>query len=359
MRIGVLLHWNEGEESGVFKKVISQIRTWRAQGVLVSLHIVSRRPMLKVWQHYLKETPITLHLYSGVDRFWAWKDAVKALKAHCPDVVYCRYDLYMPALKSLSQDLPLILEINTNDLTEYRLTKRWLRYWYNRFTRSLLLRQASGLVFVTWELSESPDFSKYQKPFVVISNGIDLEDFLPLPAARNEEPRLIFLGTDRHAWHGVDKILRMATLFPKWQFDIVGVQPNNLQRVPKNVHIYGPLDRQAYRTLIAHADIAIGTLALHRIKMNEACPLKVREYLAYGLPVIIGYKDTDFLNGAPFILELPNTEDNIESNVTRIVDFIFEWKGKRVPREALYHLDLRVKESQRLAFFKNILEGKL
>ncbi len=39
--------------------------------------------------------------------------------------------------------------------------------------------------------------------------------------------------------------------------------------------------------------------------------LKVREYLAAGLPVVIGYQDTDFLDGAPFILQVPNEPDGI------------------------------------------------
>ncbi len=355
MRVGFLVHWNEGDESGVFKKVVSQIRQWRAQGTIVSLHVISRRSTLEIWQRYLQDIPITLHRYHGATRFRAWRDAVKALRAQCPDLVYHRYDLYMPVFKSLSRDFPLILEVNTDDLSEYCL-KKGLRCWYNRATRSLLLRQAAGLVFMTWELSKSLHFSQYRKPYSVIPNGINLEDFRPLPAARNEQPRLIFLGTDGQPWHGVDKIVCMAQLFPRWRFDVVGIRQIRFRQLPANVHFHGPLSRQAYESLLAQADIAIGTLALHRNKMEEACPLKVREYLAYGLPVIIGHKDTDFINGAPFILELPNTEDNVDISAGAIADFVHEWKGKRVPRETISHLDIRLKESQRLAFFREVVE---
>lgn len=357
MRVGVLLHWNEGEESGVFKKVVSQITTWKDYGVHVSFHVISRYPMLTIWQSHLKEVPITLHRYSGlVSRLRAWKSAVEAIKAQHPDLVYHRYDLYMPALKSLFRKFPVVLEINTNDLTEYCLTKG-LRCWYNLTTRSWLLSQAAGLVFMTYELSRFPCFSRYRKPSAVIPNGIDLRDFRPLPRAENNTPKLVFLGTGEQVWQGVDKILRMAEIFPRWQFEIVGIRPSRLRVNQKNVRVHGPLPRQAYEPLLAQADIAIGTLALHRKKLNEACPLKTREYLAYGLPVIIGYKDSDFINGAPFILELPNTEDNVESRVSEITNFVSKWKGQRVPREAISHLDLLSKESQRLAFFRNILKG--
>lgn len=45
-----------------------------------------------------------------------------------------------------------------------------------------------------------------------------------------------------------------------------------------------------------NCQVCIGTLALHRKNMTEASPLKTREYLAHGFPVIIGYKDTAFYN---------------------------------------------------------------
>lgn len=41
-------------------------------------------------------------------------------------------------------------------------------------TRGLLLRKASGLVFVTHELAALPPFAQYRKPFTVISNGVAL-----------------------------------------------------------------------------------------------------------------------------------------------------------------------------------------
>lgn len=356
MKVAFLLHWNEGEKSGVFKKVVSQTRAWRFLGTSVSLHVVTRKPFFDVWQRHLGEMPVTFHLYQGMARLRAWRDAVEAVKAQRPDIVYHRYDLYMPALQSLVRSLPLILEINTDDFTEYCL-KMGLRCWYNRFTRHLLLQGAVGLVFVTRELAESPHFKQYRKAYSIIANGIGLEDYRSLPPPNNEEPRLVFLGAEGHPWHGVDKVIRMAEYFTGWHFDIIGINPERISQVPPNVSVYSPLDRQAYELLLAKADIGIGSLALHRNGMSEACPLKVREYLAYGLPVIIGYRDTDFPQGAPFILELPNKEDNVESSVKTIENFVSRWKGRRVEREAITHLDVKVKEAQRLAFFSEVLEA--
>jgi hypothetical protein len=96
--------------------------------------------------------------------------------------------------------------------------------------------------------------------------------------------------------------------------------------------------------------VALGSMALHRNLMNEASPLKVREYLAYGIPTIIGYHDTDFPDGHPFILELPNEENNVESNLDKIRRFVSEVKGRRIERETIAHIDVKIKELQRFKF---------
>jgi len=354
MKVAILLHWNEGEDSGVFKKIVSQMRIWRILGIQTSLHIISRNSNFSAWQRYLSDVPLIFHKYHFLTRFKVWREAADVILTAKPDLVYHRYDLYMPSIKALVKQVPLILEINTNDLKEYCL-HLGLRCWYNRFTRRFLLSKAAGLVFVTYELSQLPHFAIFRKPFVVISNGILLQDYPQLPPPNNRFPRLVFIGTGNQPWHGVDKIIKLAQYFPSWTFELIGPSRSEFKGCPSNVRFWGPLTRSEYEPLLAQCDIALGTLALHRKAMQEACPLKVREYLAYGLPVIIGYKDTDFTESAPFILRLPNSEDNIETGLSAIESFVSKWKGKRVPREAIAHLDLEVKESRRVKFFEDVL----
>lgn len=64
--------------------------------------------------------------------------------------------------------------------------------------------------------------------------------------------------------------------------------------------------------------MAVSSLALHRDGLNEASPLKTREYLVAGVPVLTAYRDTDFLRGAPFLLQLPNVEDNVLPHLAEI-----------------------------------------
>jgi hypothetical protein len=87
--------------------------------------------------------------------------------------------------------------------------------------------------------------------------------------------------------------------------------------------------------------------------MEEASPLKVREALAYGLPVILAYQDTDFLDArVDFLLQIPNTEENVYENATAIRAFAYAMQGHRVDRDFIQpRIDQSIKEKARLDFF--------
>jgi hypothetical protein len=86
--------------------------------------------------------------------------------------------------------------------------------------------------------------------------------------------------------------------------------------------------------------------------MQEASPLKTREYLAYGIPVIGGYEDTD-LDDAECYLRIGNTEDNVDTEVSRIRRFVQQWRGRALDRSEIEtKISSRVKELARLAFFE-------
>lgn len=86
-------------------------------------------------------------------------------------------------------------------------------------------------------------------------------------------------------------------------------------------------------------------------------PASTREYLAYGIPTIIGYDETDFPSPKEFLLELPCTPENVREHAQDIEQFVQTMRGKRVPRTSIAHLDVRVKEGDRLAFFEEVVAG--
>jgi len=264
-----------------------------------------------------------------------------------PDVIYLRHSTVSPSVFLLALSCPTVIGGDLDDLNELRIRSP-LRYWYARLTRDRLLRRARRIVVVTHELGRHPAIARLGRPISVLPNSIDLTDYPELPPPRNPSPRLVFIGAPHLAWAGVDKLARLAATFPGWRFDVVGPGADELPEAPPNLVVHGQLGRAEYLPIMAGADAAIGPLALHRKGLSESSALKVAEYLAYGIPVILANAEAAFPDGAPFLLRLPNTEDNVDVSADEVRAFVERWRGRRVPRSEISSIDSAVVESERL-----------
>jgi glycosyltransferase involved in cell wall biosynthesis len=351
VKIAYVAQWDVSQESGVLKKMAAQMRAWVAEGHQVCLFVLTRHAGISAALHGLPVEPVVCpQIRHGVLRAGA---LVQRVLAWQPDVVYLRFYLYYPALERLMRAIPTYLEINSNDLTEFRHNHPLSVYLYHRATRGRILRQARGIVCVSHEVAASLRVT--QKPLIVIGNGIDLAQYPVYPAPTNAEPVVVYLGNGYQLWQGVDTMLHLARQVPDWTFHIIGHMPTAIRSAaPPNAQLHGHLPREHYDPLLRRADAALGALALYRKQMYENSTLKVLEYLAYGIPTIIGYQETNFLEPPPFILQLPNTPEEPGPYVPELVRFVQHWKGQRVPRAAITHLDVREKERQRLALLSNL-----
>jgi hypothetical protein len=190
-----------------------------------------------------------------------------------------------------------------------------------------------------------------------MGNSIEVDRFPPAPPPANDRPRGVFLGGPGLPWHGVDKVRRLAELLPEMELDVIGPSAADLGGPsPANLTMHGFLEREAYEPIVLRADFAVGTLALHRQSITETSPLKLREYLAYGVPMIVAHRDPDLTrNPEWFVLEIPNVERNIEDHVDEIRRWVGSLEGRRIPRETATALvDTHVKEPRRLAFMEQV-----
>jgi glycosyltransferase involved in cell wall biosynthesis len=295
-----------------------------------------------------------------INRIVAMQRMLKAIQTFQPDLIYLRYSMYVYPAHRLMDIAPVVEEINTDDLAQHEQLG-WIYSLYNRLTRGIFLRRVHGLVTVSHELAASYAFAPYRKPTCVIANGCELNEFHQLPAPSNQVPHLVFIGSPGYSWNGVDKLIDLAFRFPDIHIDIVGYDTlSEFGPLPDNLTLHGYLSTQEYQQVLADADIAISSLALHRKQMEEASPLKSREYLAFGLPLVVAYIDTDLDDvNCGFLLKIPNKEDNIQTHAQSIRDFAYRMRGHRVDRELLKkHIDADQKEATRLAFFEKLLEKR-
>lgn len=356
MRIAYFAHVNAARRSGVLQKVAGQAGQWRAAGHEVRVFILTREAD-DPWTELVGN--VVIRRYAGpLSRIKALIRLVEAVRAFGPGLVYLRWDLFYPPMLRFPRRAPLVIEINTDDVAESAIGSR-VRVVYNRLTRGLLLGRARAFVFVTSELSAKPSFAGFKATHRVVTNGIELAAYPSLPAIGGPEPRLAFVGTAGQPWHGLDKLVELAYRRPEWRFEIMGMDNDvwATQAPPSNVTWHGALDRAGVIEVLATADVGVGTLALHRKSMNEACPLKVREYLAVGLPILYGYADPDADFLGSYVLRIENTETGVIDAIDAIDDFVTRSRGVRVPRSAVGHLDVAVKEGQRMALFDELVHA--
>jgi len=349
---------------GVGRKIQSQIRYWQMRDQEVRLFVLSpddiKTEDFSVFQyHATTNLPILKDLSMTLSRSREVLKLIDSVRVYKPDLIYMRFGRYIYPIHRLYKLAPIILELNTDDINEKRQLGRLL-YLFNRFTRSLIVKDAVGLIAVTQEIAELPANKMYGKPVRVIANGIDLDQYSPLPAPRNERPVITFVGSPGMIWHGVEKLISLAEKYPDLKINIVGCQSfMSPERVPSNVQFHGFLDMAGIRKILMETDVACGSLALHRNNMQEASPLKVREAIAYGIPFLLGYKDTDLFDlESEYILQIPNTEDNVEVYAEQIHSFAYNMMGKRLNRDGIANrIDQGHKEETRLEFFHEIIRN--
>lgn len=361
MRIAYVAMRLRGKDmvGGAGQKVKTQLRFWQENGHTARLFALvpdyqgpdiytyrarSGLPGIEELTRIISRTRVLSRLMSDVRKYH-------------PDVIYLRCGVYTFPIHRLFSIAPTIMELNANDIEERRLQGRF-SYWFNLLTRGILLSRVAGLVPVTYEIAQMPENLRYRKPSHVIANGADLGRIEPLSAPHNKTPVLTMVGHTGMSWHGVDKLLVLARLYPDLTINIVGYSHGDIaDDVPPNVHLWGFLSPDELQPVLAGSDVAFGTLAFHRKNMQEASPLKVREALGFGIPVILGYQDTDIGDLAiDTVLCLPNEEDNVVQNLELIRDFAYRMMGRRVDRDAIAsRIDQSHKEEERLLFFEEMV----
>lgn len=362
MRIAyVSLHWPRTRDSGVGKKIQSQIDAWNAMGheTRLFMHTSRHEPLSGLIDADYFFYTVSRKIETELNRINAMRQMITAIRDFSPDVIYLRYGIYVYPAHHLMDIAPVIEEINTNDLIQHEALGEAYSL-YNRLTRGIFLRRTCGLVTVSRELAVSSAFAPYRKPIRVIANGVDLKSFPQLPPASNEIPHLVFIGSPGYLWHGVDKLVTLARLLPDVHLDIVGYNElPEYEPLPENITLHGYLAMHQYRNVLACADVAISSLALHRVQLEEASPLKSRECIAFGLPLVVAYIDTDLDDlQCDFLLKIPNKEDNIQTHVQAIHNFAYRMRGQRVDHGQVIKLDQAGKEMDRIDFFNEIAHSE-
>ncbi len=167
------------------------------------------------------------------------------------------------------------------------------------------------------------------KKILLIGNGIDCDSISPRlesPLWPAETLKLVAVGTVAF-WHGWDKIIKVISQINKDEtipynihLSVIGDGPDLkiLEKLVKNlgiqefVYFPGFLSGSLLEEQYKKAHFGIGSLGWDRVNIKLASPIKTREYLASGLPVIYSTKDVDLAQNNELAIYVEAREDNKE-----------------------------------------------
>lgn len=243
------------------------------------------------------------------------------------DTYYIRYSpltfgflSFLKYIKKKNPTAKIFIELPTYPfIGEYQGVKKMLLQLIGQ-------RQKYLKKYVTNILSVGGEANIWGIPVISIKNAIDPESYKLRNGLKVEGViRLVMVSTFWN-WHGIDRLVKgMITYLSKQDkkynvyLSLIGEGPelnkiNSLaehQSVKDNIFFYTSAYGGELNQFFDQADIAIGTLAVDRINLEDCSALKHREYGARGIPFVYAGSDISF-NEKDFVLRLPLKEADID-----------------------------------------------
>lgn len=347
LKIAYIFDWQGKADAGVVKKVDEQILTWMNKGASVEVFLIRADLSEKI--HFSGTT----HEYfykSNWERMLSRNRALYwVLRNRKGWLVYRRYGLFTPLDVLAMSKIDTVIEINTNNKFFYR-QRSLLQYIWFKSQDYWVGKLAIGACAVTEELKEinSPSYSQIS----VFTNAINLDSFEERKK-RSPSGKLIFLAGDDFSWNGIQIIEIIARSLPEYEIEVFGIQSKKSSE--KNVHFFDYLPNRILPQKMNEYLAGIATLQLENVGLTEAAPLKTRQYLANGLPVIARFRDSGIDESAPFVFmadfDLKNKTIN---NKEELRDFLIRCGNLRIAKSDLREIDVKEVEVKRIEYLKEL-----
>ncbi len=229
----------------------------------------------------------------------------------------------------------IVTEHHTDEVGELktsRLLRRRLLSVPVGLVSAWILKRAAGLTAITDELRLVELRKAGGKLSRTIGNGVWVREiaqtgFVPFDG---RTLRLVFVASRFQPWHGLDRLLAAMRAYEgdvTVELDLVGEVDGDARAEAARVNLLrnrrvllsGPRFGKELDERFQEANAAVASLALHRNRMHEGSTLKVREYMARGIPFVVGYFDPDLVGAEDCTLSVAADETPLD--VAQIVDF--------------------------------------
>ena len=258
-----------------------------------------------------------------------------------PDWIYFRpfpMDYFFFTRHLISKNYRYAYELNTLWANELRSQGKPLKAILYPWLEAKSIKKASALLPVTEEIAQNAfNMSRVRIPYLVAGNGIEIptlplmsKDELRLKWKLPKDNYLIVMAGFTRPWHGYEKLLEaLPQLPPDCMVVLIGSENQQFTDEVKElaqklgvlnrIHVIGWLSHHDVNEVVYACDLGVSPLALEKKRMKEAQSLKVRHYLAMGLPVLIaGGESKDILNSGYSVQIHETTNQSIQQAIIKM-----------------------------------------
>ena len=299
------------------------------------------------------------------------------------DRIIFRYPYATAGLKQFAKrfNKKIVFEHNSKEIKEQKLNiakKKYAKfsflpsqffYWFQerkyplyaeKYLSCSILKNAFAGSCVTTEIANYERRRNRGYKTFVSSNFYDFSNvqLSTFVYQKNEILSFGMIVSTTATWYGLDRLIRSFAPFQKkYKLVIAGIEQSNElvkklieeNNITENIYFLGKIKTHQLTSFYNTVHVCFGSLGLYNLDLNYASTLKVKESLAFGVPVVIGYNEEDFIANkdfAPYYLQLPNCNSlfDFDAIKTFAVKFYADPENKRKLRDlALKYMDVNVK----------------
>lgn len=281
------------------------------------------------------------HYFHTIVFYDIYSAARKMIYSEGFDVIYFRHSPLnfggYRMIKAASKVSHLIVEISSfPPYTEK--AKNVLRTIYHSFSKRWWSISAKYVTLFTGIGEKANQYLGV--PFLNIDNGIDVELIPSRVEQRDSDTKIHILAVASMCeWHGYERIIKGLHEWKnerkeQYVIDLVGDEGDgSLTKWKKlteelelqsQVLFHGRMTGDKLTEIYNRATIGLCSLAMYKIGFTDGSVLKLREYMARGLPFVYAHNDPHMNMNMPWCLKIPNDDspvcmDDVDEFVKNVI----------------------------------------
>ena len=318
------IDYSKKEYFGVYKKIEGQIKAFnelnfdidsiliKDSKIIINNNVIDRK-LSKPW-------------YSGFHKLLLKEYKGLLLKYEFVYIRFSRNDInFLRLLRYLSaNNIKVIVEIPT-----YPYDKEFDYNFKQSIYRIVDKYVTKNMYKYTYRIATTNSLDKiYNIDTIQIRNGVDTDSINITSSIKNNDV-INFVGiANLSKWHGYDRMINGLSNYYKDKrinkeihFYVIGegVEKENLIRLTNRlclnnyVHFLGAKIGKELDRIVDDMHIGVSSLALFRAGGGHD-PIKTKEFLAQGLPVIVGYNDKLVDMALPYVIKVDECDEAIDFN---------------------------------------------